>query len=142
MPPYPEWLRILAWVYLSLSFLCAAIILLDELRRPQHMLIMNFVWPITAIYFGPAALWGYFRSGPKLTKQQHHKIQQEVKAELCNDGEVRSITAHSLDEIAPTREQVMVATTHCGAGCDDCSLAWLIIWQRSGKKGCRSPNMR
>lgn len=129
MPPYPEWLRILAWVYLSLSFLCAAIAILDELRRPQHMLIMNFVWPITAIYFGPAALWGYFRSGLKLTKHQPHQIQQEAQAELCSEGEVCPITPGRLDQSAPTREQVMIATTHCGAGCalGDVAAEWLVF---------------
>lgn len=129
MPPYPEWLRILAWAYLSLSFLCAAIIVLDEFWRPQHMLIMNVVWPITAIYFGPAALWGYYRSGLKLTKQRHHHIQQEAQAELCREGEVCPITPSRLDQSAPTPEQVMVATTHCGAGCalGDIVAEWLVF---------------
>jgi hypothetical protein len=50
--PYPEWLLVSAWVFLSLSFLCAVIIVVDERRRPQNMTIMNFVWLITALYFG------------------------------------------------------------------------------------------
>ena len=99
MPPYPEWLRILSWAYLTLSFVCAAIIILDELRRPQKMMIMNFVWPITALYFGPAALWGYFKSGPKMAEQHNNQMRQAQK------------------ESEPTREQVAVATTHCEAGC-------------------------
>ena len=65
MPPYPEWLHVLSWTYLSFCCLCAEIIIVDELRRPQKIEIMNFVWPITALYFGPVALWGYFRSGLK-----------------------------------------------------------------------------
>ena len=44
MAPYPEWLHILSLAFLSFSFLCAAIvIIIDELRRPQKMMIMNFV---------------------------------------------------------------------------------------------------
>jgi hypothetical protein len=71
MPPYPEWLHVLSWTYLSFCCLCAGIIIVDELRRPQKIEIMNFVWPITALYFGPVALWGYFRSGLKMTKERH-----------------------------------------------------------------------
>jgi hypothetical protein len=57
MQPYPEWLHILAWAYISLSLLCSLIIFLDEFRNPQKMAIMNLVWPITGLYWGPAALW-------------------------------------------------------------------------------------
>jgi hypothetical protein len=42
MRPYPEWLRILSWAYLSLSFLCVAIIIIDELHRPQEMMISRW----------------------------------------------------------------------------------------------------
>jgi hypothetical protein len=101
MSPYPDWLRILSWAYLSVSFVCAALIIGDELRRPQKMMIMNFVWPITALYLGPAALWGYLRSGSKIAQLPHRQAQREVPAEPN----------------ALTREQVALATTHCGAGC-------------------------
>jgi hypothetical protein len=79
MSPYPDWLRILSWVYLSVSFVCAAIIIGDELRRPQKMMIMNFVWPITALYLGPAALWGYLKSGSKMAQHPHPQLQREVR---------------------------------------------------------------
>jgi hypothetical protein len=53
MSPYPDWLRILSWAYLTLSFVCAAAIIIgDELRWPQKMMIMNSVWPIAALYLG------------------------------------------------------------------------------------------
>ena len=35
MAPYPEWLHILSLAFLSFSFLCAAIIIIDELRPPS-----------------------------------------------------------------------------------------------------------
>src|SRR5215472_16606951 len=69
MSPYPEWLRILSWAYLTVSFICAAIIIGDELRRPQKTMLMNFVWPITFVYFGPPSLWGYFNLGLKMTNE-------------------------------------------------------------------------
>lgn len=119
MSPYPEWLHILSLAYLSLCFLCAAIMIFDEIRRPQKMMIMNFVWPITALYGGPVALWGYFRSAPKMTKQHIQHMNQEVQAELEREklvGGARRISDRS-PESNPSREQVAVATTHCGAGC-------------------------
>lgn len=101
MSPNADWLRILSWSYLSVSFVCAAIIIGDEIRRPQKMMIMNFVWPITALYLGPAALWGYLKSGLKMAQHHHAPLHREIKAEPD----------------ALTREQVALATTHCGAGC-------------------------
>jgi hypothetical protein len=85
--PVPRVLHILSLAFLSFSFLCAAILIIDELRRPQKMMIMNFVWPITLIYFGPGALWGYFRSGPKMTKEHHQQMQQELQAERWRESE-------------------------------------------------------
>lgn len=126
MLPYPEWLHVLSWAYLSVCFLCAAIIIIDELRRAQKMGIMNLVWPITALYFGPAALWGYFRSGLKITKQRHRQIQQELQAELRLE---RGAASNQLNQSAPTREQVAVADTHCGAGCalGDIGAEWWVF---------------
>ncbi len=39
-----------AIVSLVISALCALIILMDVLRHPQRMKVMNVVWPITALY--------------------------------------------------------------------------------------------
>ena len=117
MIPYPEWLHILSWSYLSLSFLCALMIVIDELGRPQNLMIMNFVCPITALYLGPAALWGYFRSGLKMTKRHHQEMVKEIQAKLHVEPQNRRIVFDQSARSAPTREQVAVATTHCGAGC-------------------------
>ncbi len=63
MPPL--WLTVISWVSLGVAILCAAPILHDLFGRGyrQHMWIMEAVWPITALYFGPLALWAYFRWG-------------------------------------------------------------------------------
>src|ERR1700722_8845362 len=55
----------LAWTYLALCLCCAAIITYDIgiAKRRQPMAIMNLVFPITAVYLGPAALWFYWRWG-------------------------------------------------------------------------------
>lgn len=115
MAPYPEWLHIVAWAYLGLSFACALIITADELMHPQKMMIMNFVWPITALYGGPMALWGYFKSAPKMTNSHMEQMRQEVQAELRSERPNRG--NRSPKPLSITREQVAVATTHCGAGC-------------------------
>ena len=129
MAPYPECLHILSLAFLSFSFLCAAIIIIDELRRPQKMMIMNFVWPITAIYFGPGALWGYFRSGPKMTKEHHQQMQRALQAERWRKSEIRPMTSGQSDPNAPTFEQAALADTHCGAGCalGDIGAEWWVF---------------
>jgi hypothetical protein len=59
----PAWLTVVAWLYLSVCFCCAGLISYDIVanHRRQPMGVMNFVFPITALYFGPAALAFYWR---------------------------------------------------------------------------------
>ena len=59
----PTWLTVVAWVYLSICFGCAGMIGYDIAvnRRRQPMGVMNAVYPITALYFGPLALAFYWR---------------------------------------------------------------------------------
>jgi hypothetical protein len=61
----PDWLTAVAWLYLSVCFCCAGIIAGDITlsRRRQPMGVMNFVFPLTALYFGPLALGLYWRWG-------------------------------------------------------------------------------
>jgi len=64
--------------------------------------------------------WGYFNSAPKMTKQYLQQIKQEVDAELNREkqmGLLQKRTHSQMQDSEPTREQVSVATTHCGAGC-------------------------
>lgn len=72
----PIWLLVLAWVSLSVAFACALAIVSDMLAgHRQHMCIMHLVWPLTALYAGPLALWAYFRIGRLST----HRRMQEAK---------------------------------------------------------------
>ena len=59
----PTWLTVVAWIYLGICFCCAGIIAYDIAfnNRRQPMGVMNFVYPITALYFGPFALALYWR---------------------------------------------------------------------------------
>lgn len=118
MLPYPEWLNVLAWISLSVSFLCALGIIVDERRRPQQMAIMNLVWPITALYLGPLAVATYLRSGLKTTRRWHHRMTQQIALELEREHSGGAIPLRrSPAPGAPTREQVAVAASHCAAGC-------------------------
>lgn len=130
MKPYPEWLHILSWAYLSLCFLCSAVIIVDEVRGPQKMMVMNLVWPITAIYGGPVALLGYFKSAPKMTRRHMKQMKQQVEAELQRDEMrgARQMPENSV-ESGPTREQVAVGVSHCGAGCTlgDIGAEWWVF---------------
>jgi hypothetical protein len=92
----PLWLQTLAWISLVLGFVSAAIILVDLLRHPQKMAIMNWVWPITALYAGPLALWAYWTIGK---------------------GDARDAEPGSGMRPRPFWQSVVVGVSHCGAGC-------------------------
>ena len=77
-----------AQIVLALSAICALIVLGDILAgHRQKMAIMNMVWPITALYFGPIGLWAYWIMGRAPEKRK------------------------------PFWQSTFVATSHCGAGC-------------------------
>jgi hypothetical protein len=100
---FPEWLIVVAWICLAIAVICSAIIAIDVLRHPQHMMIMNIVWPVTALYSGPIGLWAYFRFGRLST----HEAMQQAKA---HDQPKPS-------EQKPKWATYALATTHCGSGC-------------------------
>lgn len=61
----PTWVTPLAWTFLVLAVLSAAAILIDIFLRGrrQPSRAMEIVWPVTALYLGPFALWAYVRWG-------------------------------------------------------------------------------
>jgi hypothetical protein len=61
----PVWLTVAAWVYLVVCFCSAAIVACDIAfnHRRQPMGVMNVVYPIAALFFGPFALALYWRWG-------------------------------------------------------------------------------
>jgi Domain of unknown function (DUF4396) len=86
----PAWLTLLAWVWIGLSFASAAVLVLLLVKRPQPMAVMNVVWPITALYLGPIAVWWYWT--------------------LARMGNASTVPR-------PFWQTIIVETTHCGAGC-------------------------
>lgn len=91
----PVWLEWLSITSLMVSLATAVVIIGDIRRHPQSMAVMNPVWPITALYFGPVALWAYWTMGRK-----SHTSEQ--------DGGGKK---------TPFWITTFVGSTHCGAGC-------------------------
>jgi hypothetical protein len=103
MTAYPEWLHILAWISIGICLGCALVLLIHTLVRPQKIWIMGVVWPVTALYMGPFAVYMYRKSLPVLEKKpmtpQMKTIQERVR------------------DLPPTMLQNSIAVFHCGAGC-------------------------
>jgi hypothetical protein len=91
--------------FLILSGVAVVVLAGDVIRNPQRMAIMNWVWPITALYFGPFAVWSYFGFGCEK--------RSKSRRDLWNAHEA-SQTHH---EEKPFWQRVWIGTTHCGAGC-------------------------
>ena len=100
----PEWLHILSIVSLSLGGISAVVVIVDEARDPQHMGIMNVVWPVVALFGSIFALWAYFSYGKLAT---HAKM-----APAMERGETPPNKKHT-----PFGIMVTKGTLHCGSGC-------------------------
>jgi hypothetical protein len=107
----PDWLTATAWVSLAAAFSCAGVIAYDIYGRGyrQQMRVMEAVWPVTALYFGPVTWWAYRRWG----RRNSPVYRREGPAEDAN-GE---------------RISVGIGVSHCGAGCTlgDIIGAWLVF---------------
>lgn len=87
-------------ISLAIGFGCAILIAWDVFHHPQKMKVMNVVWPITGLYGGPLAVWAWFAIG---------RPQRNDK---------------------PFWQKVLVASTHCSAGCTvgDVAAIWGVFW--------------
>ena len=74
---FPAWLQVLSAVSLVVFLVCAVFIALDEVKRPQHMWIMNLVWPLTALFGSVLWLAFYLRSGRVITREQMQQMKRE-----------------------------------------------------------------
>ncbi|WP_319520110.1 DUF4396 domain-containing protein [uncultured Martelella sp.] len=110
----PEWLHLLAILSLLASAIAALIIAFDIFRNPQHMWIMNAVWPLVALFGSFAALWAYFRYGRLATRKAHHQA-------MHNDEKPPNMTE------TPFAVMVGKGAAHCGSGCalGDLVAEWL-----------------
>jgi hypothetical protein len=100
-----ETLHLVALGALLLGALSCLIITFDlATGHGQQMWIMNLVWPITALYAGPLALWGYFTVGRLSTRQAAEAAQR--RKEESPPGKRK-----------PFWQMVALGASHCGAGC-------------------------
>jgi len=90
----PQWLVTLSWVSIVLGLVTASAVASDVARHPQHMKIMNVVWPVTALYFPVAGWWVYTSMGRPMA----------ADAPMMKEG--RSFW-----------KSVFVSATHCASGC-------------------------
>lgn len=103
-------LTLVSWASLVVAFICAAVIVVDEIRHPQKMWIMNVVWPISALYFSVFGLWGYFRIGRGMAKDAMPGTSMD-RMQPQMPGHNERAGRH------PTWRQTAVSASHCGAGC-------------------------
>ncbi|GAN79853.1 MULTISPECIES: DUF4396 domain-containing protein [Acidocellaceae] len=100
----PLWLTIVSILSLIAAFSSAALIIIDLRKRPQPMAVMNPVWPITALYFGPIGLWAYYALG-RAAKPQSAEMSGH-NGHHHHDGSDQ-----------PFWISTFIGSTHCGAGC-------------------------
>ena len=77
------------------------------------MAVMNWVWPLTALYGGPVALWGYFVLGRAPTQDARHQAMHH--GSQSHDSHGRGGQAARPNP--PTLRQIALSASHCGAGC-------------------------
>ena len=110
----PSWLHTLSILVLGLGFACAIGILVDVVRHPQHMGVMNIVWPVTALFGTVITVWGYLRYGRLATKEAV-MLAKKQRRKLPNKTDT------------PFPAMVAKGASHCGSGCciGDICAEWL-----------------
>ncbi len=113
----PQWLTTLSIISLCIGGLCALIILCDLALRPQHMWVMNIVWPVTALFGTFLAVWAYFRYGTLASKPAVEEAERRGQKPPNK-------------RLTPFPMMVGKGTTHCGSGCalGDLCAEWLVFF--------------
>ena len=99
-------LRTVSWFWVLAGIASCLFVSVDIRRRqPQPMAVMNWVWPINALWGGLLGIWVYCaigRTGPRTTTPKSKSMDMAPR---------------------PFWQSVVAGTFHCGAGC---SLADLV----------------
>lgn len=107
---------VVGWVALASAFVCAVAIAYDIVVRGyrQHMAIMNVVYPVTALYWGPVAIWFYFRLGKQMSMKWAREQGMDMDEMTSSDDEdPPSYSPFAKKNWWPISKGV----SHCGAGC-------------------------
>ena len=112
----PAWLHDLSIAFLLLGAACAILIALDETRHPQHMWIMNVVWPVTALFGTVWIVWQYFAYG-RLAEHARAHAAMERHEEMPSK------------KLTPFPVAVANGALHCSSGCTlgDICAEWLVF---------------
>ncbi|MFV0552112.1 MAG: DUF4396 domain-containing protein [Anaerorhabdus sp.] len=95
----------LSTFFILLGIFCALFITIDILRHPQQMAVMNFVWPINA-------LWAYFTLG------KHRKMDMpDMNMKSMDMSKMKMDMDKPKKEYSSYWQGIIVDTLHCGAGC-------------------------
>ena len=103
-------LTAIAWMSLVIALASALAIIVDEVKHPQKMWIMNVVWPVTALYFSMLAVWAYFYAGRTMTNDAMRGMSEQEMHEHREQQKERA-------RRSPTWKQTALSDSHCGAGC-------------------------
>ncbi len=131
------WLITVAWFYLGVCFVCAAVITYDIFfnRRRQPMGVMDAVYPITALYLGPFALvlyWRWARSAVRpmamATAERGDGYAHDDSVDAVGSGAGHE-PGHALEPAKPRWVTMAIEVSHCGSGCalGDLIAEWLIF---------------
>lgn len=115
----PEWLTVVSRISIGLALTCSVVVLHDMFVRGyrQQMWIMESVWPVSALYFGPLALPAYYWWGRPMSDRWHEEYGDPPKKSFS------AITA--------------TGVSHCGAGCTlgdiiGATLVFFLGWEIAG----------
>ncbi|MYR08555.1 DUF4396 domain-containing protein [Gordonia sp. SID5947] len=124
LPDLPTWLVICSWTSVALGIVCAVVLVVDLVRRPQPMAVMNAVWPICALFgsvlwVGAYLAWG--RAPQPRPSDDANRHSDHSSTEMAPLG--------LAPQPRPYSSSVFVGTSHCGAGCTvaDLLVEWLIF---------------
>lgn len=118
----PFWLDVLAYLYIGSAAICSLIIIYDIFARGnrQMMPIMDYVWPITAMYLNAFGLWAYWDMG--------RQDSMQMKGMRMSKEHMQHMM-HMQHKPKPFWKSIFVSATHCGAGCEigDFVGEWLVF---------------
>lgn len=108
--------QLLFWLLSCLGVLaglvsCLFVVIDLRRRQPQPMAVMNWVWPINALWAGPVGIWAYWsigRTGPRSAQAQPAQMEMPPR---------------------PFWQRVAAGTLHCGAGCSLADLVGPILFR-------------
>ena len=112
----PAWLHDLSLACLAIGMMSALLIAIDLTRHPQHMWIMNIVWPVNALFGSVLTIWMYFRFGRLASHQAMMQARQKGDEPPSK-------------KYTPYPAMVAKGAMHCGAGCTlgDIIAEWLVV---------------